>query len=633
MNEIHEEVERGDVAMSSSGNNDNEKNNKNSNSSGISDTLSLSTSQNKKKRKRLTIQQKFDILNELKNNNNQSAAAVRWDVGQQTISDIVKDRVNILARFKEGDLTRKITTNVRGRYDYIDRAVILWYYHLRATQPTLGISGSFLINCAEDMCLTITNKLMNIISTSKSDVNITNAKLLLEKNKHFLASKNWMDHFKLRYNLVNKNMIGESASINLEIMEKGKEKLIEYFASKNFSTDDIYNCDETALFWSLLPNQTLAFKAEKGSPAGGRSNKARITVLFTCNASGTDLRKPLVIGKSKVPLCLKKLNMKNLLCTYKSQAKGWMDGDIFMEFILDLNEDMKRQNRKIVLIIDGAGCHRTANAYWNSEDHTSLISNIEVIFLPPNCTAKLQPLDQGIIRSVKARYKREMTLLLYNSLKNEKILPKVILLDAINMISRAWNSLKLSPQIIRNCWRKANILLEDQNTQLLQAIPILSDEIISEVTDFEKLLESEKNHTIDVLKAISHLVPDGEIPENPLELFFDFLDAESGEPTSQIHTEESVACHIIEEENVNLVDGKSEEDVEENYVHIVSNYPPMTLHEIQNLTSKLIHELQLQQRQYTTEIDNLYKLQNNLETFELSRPTVSSSITDYFHKK
>jgi uncharacterized protein YeeX (DUF496 family) len=37
-----------------------------------------------------------------------------------------------------------------------------------------------------------------------------------------------------------------------------------------------------------------------------------------------------------------------------------------------------------------------------------VMSNVTVKFLPPNLTSEVQPLDQGIIRSVKACYRKMM---------------------------------------------------------------------------------------------------------------------------------------------------------------------------------------------------------------------------------
>uniref|UniRef100_U9SNZ5 DDE-1 domain-containing protein n=1 Tax=Rhizophagus irregularis (strain DAOM 181602 / DAOM 197198 / MUCL 43194) TaxID=747089 RepID=U9SNZ5_RHIID len=37
----------------------------------------------------------------------------------------------------------------------------------------------------------------------------------------------------------------------------------------------------------------------------------------------------------------------------------------------------------------------------------SNLTNIKLIYLPPNTTAHLQPMDAGIIHSFKAKYKKE----------------------------------------------------------------------------------------------------------------------------------------------------------------------------------------------------------------------------------
>uniref|UniRef100_U9TAP3 DDE-1 domain-containing protein n=1 Tax=Rhizophagus irregularis (strain DAOM 181602 / DAOM 197198 / MUCL 43194) TaxID=747089 RepID=U9TAP3_RHIID len=56
---------------------------------------------------------------------------------------------------------------------------------------------------------------------------------------------------------------------------------------------------------------------------------------------------------------------------------------------------MLRENRQL---IDNARCHESENI--NS------LSNVKVHFLPPNTTSFLQPLDQGIIYSLKAQYRK-----------------------------------------------------------------------------------------------------------------------------------------------------------------------------------------------------------------------------------
>ena len=40
------------------------------------------------------------------------------------------------------------------------------------------------------------------------------------------------------------------------------------------------------------------------------------------------------------------------------------------------------------------------------EEVEQVLSNVRVLWLPANCTALIQPLDQGIIHSLKAHYRK-----------------------------------------------------------------------------------------------------------------------------------------------------------------------------------------------------------------------------------
>ena len=52
-------------------------------------------------------------------------------------------------------------------------------------------------------------------------------------------------------------------------------------------------------------------------------------------------------------------------------------------------------NMKIALIIDNRDAH----------PHEEQLNSIELIFLPPKTTSHTQPMDQGITRALKAKYR------------------------------------------------------------------------------------------------------------------------------------------------------------------------------------------------------------------------------------
>ena len=147
----------------------------------------------------------------------------------------------------------------------------------------------------------------------------------------------------------------------------------------------MYNADETGLFFKSLPNKTLAAKDDKC--IGGKLSKERLTVLLCANASGEKL-KPLVIGKSKQPRSFGRLKHSQLPVNWKWSKKAWMTGDLFEQWLHELNNKMIFERRKILLFIDNATVHCTAT-----------LSNVNIKFFPPNTTSILQPLDQGIIKN------------------------------------------------------------------------------------------------------------------------------------------------------------------------------------------------------------------------------------------
>jgi len=71
-----------------------------------------------------------------------------------------------------------------------------------------------------------------------------------------------MDLWKSRHGILFKVISGKTRSLNNEGVSDWKEDRLRDILRK-YRAEDIYNVDESALFWKILPDQTLAFKKEK----------------------------------------------------------------------------------------------------------------------------------------------------------------------------------------------------------------------------------------------------------------------------------------------------------------------------------------------------------------------------------
>ncbi|XP_071952507.1 tigger transposable element-derived protein 4-like [Antedon mediterranea] len=107
--------------------------------------------------------------------------------------------------------------------------------------------------------------------------------------------------------------------------------------------------------------------------------------------------KPMIIGRAENPRCFKTIKKYRLPVVWKANRKAWMTGALFDDYLTDLNNQMMFQGRNILLFLDNASSHVGLEK-----------SNIKLAFLPPNTTSVLQPLDQGIIKAFKSRYRAKL---------------------------------------------------------------------------------------------------------------------------------------------------------------------------------------------------------------------------------
>lgn len=156
---------------------------------------------------------------------------------------------------------------------------------------------------------------------------------------------------------------------------------------KNYVPEDIYNVDETGIFWKCMRDKTMAFKDEQCH--GEKRPKDGMTVLVGTDMTGSEKFPLLVIGKSKQPPCLK--NIRSLPCEYEGQASAWITTEIYTEFVRKFDRHVQAQKRKVALVVDNCRAHPVIPG----------LKAVTVYFLPPNTTSKTQLMDQGIIQALK----------------------------------------------------------------------------------------------------------------------------------------------------------------------------------------------------------------------------------------
>lgn len=144
----------------------------------------------------------------------------------------------------------------------------------------------------------------------------------------FRASDGWFHKFKKRVGIRYLKICGEKLDSDHGAVRPFLNRLNDKIEQMGLTKEQIYNADETGLYYRLLPENTYISENEKAA-AGHKKAKERITVMLCANATGTHKVKPLVIGKARKPRCFK--GFQNPL-DYNSSKNAWMTLNIFKEW-------------------------------------------------------------------------------------------------------------------------------------------------------------------------------------------------------------------------------------------------------------------------------------------------------------
>lgn len=177
-----------------------------------------------------------------------------------------------------------------------------------------------------------------------------------------------------------------------------------------------------------------------------------------------------------------------------------MDEELFLfwieyVFIFYIRKVLKI-NKEIILIVDNFSAHQISSAKLDE-------FNMEIIFLPPNITCYIQPLDLGIIANIKSNYKQNYLESWYQTMVESHRLPytdmfvcqkfengeQASFYEACSMLVNAWD--RVSKTCIINCFVKSSLL---KNMQVLN-----HEKTTKKMKKYQK---RKKNNMINIFKKV-----------------------------------------------------------------------------------------------------------------------------------
>lgn len=390
------------------------------------------------KRKSISFDEKLKILNRINLGEKITSIAKSLQLNEATVRTIKKSEIKIKENVSAVSArSAKRATRARD-IDLIKMEKALYIWIEDCEQKKVPLDGNIL----KQKALKIFEHLKNANGSNNQSPRV------------FSASSGWFENFKKRFALHNVKLGGERASADTESAEAYPAKLQKIIEDGGYTADQVFNADETGLYWKKMPSRTYVAKEMKSVP-GHKAAKDRVSLLLCSNASGNCLMKPLLINRSLNPRAMKNIDKSALPVYWEANKKAWMTAYVFenwfnKSFVPDAQKFMKEKNLdfKVLLILDNASVHPDDLSH----------PNVKIIFLPPNTTSLIQPLDQGVISTFKAYYIRKAFELILEKLEsdpNKTVISawkEFSIYDCVKIVESSIKELKVST--LNGCWRK-----------------------------------------------------------------------------------------------------------------------------------------------------------------------------------
>uniref|UniRef100_A0A0B7ALY1 HTH CENPB-type domain-containing protein n=1 Tax=Arion vulgaris TaxID=1028688 RepID=A0A0B7ALY1_9EUPU len=324
----------------------------------------------------------------------------------------------------------------------------------------------------------------------------------------------FQEHHGLHISAANSN------SENILSFHKSSATYVDEFkqlvADEQLSAEQVYNVSATSLFWKYIPQKIVS------APQRSTSNEdfeERLTVLVCSNAAGTHKTRLLVVSKSKDSHLLKDVNIFPVIHADNEQA--WITKSIFQEwfenhFVHEARAHCRSaglsNEAKIMLILDNCSANPSAD--------TLTKDNVFAVHLPPNCPSWVQPLNQGVLSSLKLFYKaeflRKMLVECGTGVTAKEFQSNFNIRDAIWSIAEAWN--KVDAETLMHGWYHLwpSSLFMDEGMEhkpdFIGLRLIKEKQIVAELMDYAKCLPCPEAQLLNDDMIQDYIRADNDVP-------------------------------------------------------------------------------------------------------------------------
>ena len=220
----------------------------------------------------LTLLEKVELIRDSEEKISYRVLAEKYKISVGSVSNIIKRKAEYIESYEQNDSSTKKRSRRNDSSERVDRLVYEWFVLQRS--KNIPITGPLLQERARQIR-------QQLGGPGVDD---------------FKASNGWLEKFRSRHNIKSRILCGEAATVDCTTVDEWKKRLPSII--DNYDPNDVYNADESGLFFKALPTRSLV--SSKEACKGGKRSKERFTILLCTNMTGKHKLKPLLIAKFSV---------------------------------------------------------------------------------------------------------------------------------------------------------------------------------------------------------------------------------------------------------------------------------------------------------------------------------------------